>query len=76
VDLHAQYRQLVAGMGKILVIVALASVAFILLAGLFVMSMGGQIDKKWSNRLMRYRVLAQAVAILIVLAVLYFSQQQ
>jgi tryptophan-rich sensory protein len=63
-------------MGKILVIVALASVAFILLAGLFVMSMGGQIDKKWSNRLMRYRVLAQAVAILIVLAVLYFSQQQ
>jgi tryptophan-rich sensory protein len=63
-------------MGNIIVIIALAAVAFILLAGLFVMSMGGQIDKKWSNRLMRYRVLAQAVAILIVLAVLYFSNQQ
>jgi hypothetical protein len=63
-------------MGKVLVILALAAVAFILLAGLFVMSLGGQIDKKWSNRLMRYRVLAQAVAILIVLLVLYFSSNQ
>jgi len=63
-------------MGKILVVIALAAVLFILLAGLFVMSLGGAVDKQWSNRLMRYRVLAQAVAILIVLAVLYFSSQQ
>lgn len=62
-------------MGKVLVIVALAAVLAILLAGLFVMSLGGQISREWSNRLMRYRVLAQAVAILIVLAVLYFSSQ-
>lgn len=61
-------------MGKVLVIVALGAVLAILLAGLFVMSLGGAIDKKWSNRLMRYRVLAQAVAILIVLAVLYFTK--
>jgi hypothetical protein len=63
-------------MGKVLVIIALGVVLAILLAGLFVMSLGGAIDKKWSNRLMRYRVLAQAVAIFIVLAVLYFSNQQ
>jgi hypothetical protein len=62
-------------MGKVLVILALAAVLAILLAGLFVMSLGGQISREWSNRLMRYRVLAQAVAILIVLAVLYFSSQ-
>ncbi len=62
-------------MGKVLVVVALAAVLAILLAGLFVMSLGGSIAKEWSNRLMRYRVLAQAVAILIVLAVLYFSSQ-
>jgi hypothetical protein len=62
-------------MGKVLVILALAVVLGILLAGLFVMSLGGQISREWSNRLMRYRVLAQAVAILIVLAVLYFSSQ-
>jgi len=62
--------------GKVLVIIALAVVLAILLAGLFVMSLGGQVSREWSNRLMRYRVLAQAVAILIVLAVLYFSSSQ
>ena len=62
-------------MGPVLVIVALGVVVAILLAGLFVMAIGGDVSKKWSNRLMRYRVLAQAVAILIVLAVVYFSMQ-
>ena len=62
-------------MGKVLVILALGVVLAILLAGLFVMALGGAVANKWSNRLMRYRVLAQAVAILIVLAVLYFSSQ-
>ena len=62
-------------MGPILVVIALGVVVAILLAGLFVMAIGGDVSKKWSNRLMRYRVLAQAVAILIVLAVVYFSMQ-
>ena len=62
-------------MGNVLIIVMLAIVVAILLAGLFVMAIGGDVAKKWSNRLMRYRVLAQAVAILIVLAVVYFSVQ-
>jgi len=62
--------------GSVLVIVALGVVLAILLAGLFVMAMGGQTSKQWSNRLMRYRVLAQAVAILIVIVVLYFMQSR
>lgn len=62
-------------MGNVLIIVALAVVLGILLAGLFVMSLGGAIDKQWSNRLMRYRVLAQAAAILLILVVLYFAQR-
>ena len=61
-------------MGNVLIVVALGIVFAILMAGLVVMSLGGAIDKQWSNRLMRYRVLAQAVAILVVLTVLYFSQ--
>jgi len=61
-------------MGNVLVLVALGVVLAILFAGLFVMAMGGSVAKEWSNRLMRYRVLAQAVAILIVIAVLYFMQ--
>jgi hypothetical protein len=59
--------------GKIIVALALAVVALILVAGLATMWIGGETDNKWSNRLMRYRVLAQAVAIGIVLLVLYFS---
>jgi hypothetical protein len=31
------------------------------------------VSRNWSNRLMRIRVLAQLVAVLIILAVLYFS---
>jgi hypothetical protein len=62
-------------MGNVLIVLALAVVLIILLAGLFVMALGGSVAKEWSNRLMRYRVLAQAGAILLVLAVLYFSSQ-
>jgi tryptophan-rich sensory protein len=61
--------------GKIIVALALAVVALILVAGLVTMWIGGETSNKWSNRLMRYRVLAQAVAIGIVLLVLYFTSQ-
>jgi hypothetical protein len=58
--------------GLIVVGIALAAVVLILAAGLSTLFVGGGVSRRWSNRLMRYRVLAQAVAILIVLAVLYF----
>ena len=61
--------------GKILILVALGVVAAILLAGIAVMAVGGKVDAKWTNVLMRYRILAQAVALAILLAVLYFSQR-
>jgi len=59
--------------GKVLILIALAAVAIILVAGIAVMAVGGKTDSKWSNVLMRYRILAQAVALVIVLAVLYFA---
>jgi hypothetical protein len=58
--------------GAIVVGIALAAVAIILVAGLSTLFIGGNVQRHWSNRLMRYRVLAQAVAILVVLVVLYF----
>jgi tryptophan-rich sensory protein len=60
--------------GMIVVGIALAAVVLILAAGLSTLFIGGDVSRHWSNRLMRYRVLAQAVAILIVLAVLYFAR--
>jgi hypoxia induced protein len=59
--------------GKFLVAVAVAIVALVLLAGLYTLWVGGETSRNWSNRLMRIRVLAQFIAILIILAVLYFS---
>jgi len=58
--------------GFIVVGIALAVVVLILAAGLSTLWVGGETQRRWSNRLMRYRVIAQAVALLIVLAVLYF----
>ena len=58
--------------GAIVIGIALAAVVLILAAGLSTLFIGGDVQRRWSNRLMRYRVLAQAVAILVVLAVLYF----
>ena len=59
--------------GKIVIVIALAVVALILLAGLVVMAIGGKTDAKWSNALMRYRIVAQAVALLIIIIVAYMA---
>jgi hypothetical protein len=58
---------------QILVAIALALVLFVLLAGLYALLIRGRASEKWSNRLMRYRVFAQFVAILIIGVVLYFG---
>ena len=58
-------------MAKVIVAVAIGFVAVILGAGLYTLWAGGDVAKTWSNRLMRIRVLAQFVAILIIMAVLW-----
>lgn len=61
-------------MGKTLVAVAVGIVFLVLLMGLYSLFRGGDFARTWSNKLMRIRVLAQFIAILIIMAVLYFSQ--
>jgi len=60
-------------MGKILVGVAVAIVFMVLCLGLYTLWRGGDTARSWSNKLMRIRVLAQALAIIVIMAVLYFS---
>ena len=62
-------------MGKILVGVAVAVVFVVLCLGLYTLWRGGETARTWSNKLMRIRVLAQAIAIVIIMAVPYFSQR-
>lgn len=59
--------------GNFLVGIAVTVVAIVLLLGLYTLWVGGEVSHNWSNRLMRIRVLAQFIAVLIILAVMYFS---
>ena len=61
-------------MGKIAVAIAIGVVFMVLCMGLWTLFKGGAVAASWSNRLMRIRVLAQFIAILIILAVLYFGR--
>jgi hypothetical protein len=60
--------------GKVAVAIAIALVGSILLAGLYTLFKGGDVSASWSNRLMRLRVLAQFIAIIVIMTVLYFSR--
>jgi hypothetical protein len=60
---------------EILVAIAILVVAAILVAGLSTLWVGGDYARKWSNRLMRYRIIAQFVAIAVIMMVLYFSSR-
>ena len=62
-------------MGKLLVAIAVGIVFVVLLLGLYTLWKGGDTARTWSNKLMRIRVLAQFVAIVIIMIVLYISQR-
>lgn len=51
----------------IIVIISCAAVAIILMLGVGSFAKGGEFSRKHSNRLMRWRIGAQAVAIAVIL---------
>lgn len=61
--------------GRLIVAIAVGVVACVLAAGLYTLWAGGEVARTWSNRLMRIRVLAQFVAILIIMTVLYLASR-
>lgn len=50
---------------NILIVLSLATVLIILFTGLITMARGGDYNMKNANRFMRYRVIAQGVALVI-----------
>lgn len=54
---------------------ALLVVFLVLCFGIYAMFRGGDFGRSWSNKAMRMRVVAQFVAILILVAALWFKQQ-
>jgi hypothetical protein len=59
--------------GKFLVGIALAVVAGVLGLGLYTLWVGGETSLNWSNKLMRIRVIAQLIAVIIIIIVAYLS---
>ena len=59
--------------GKILVGVVTAIVAAVLVVGLYSLFRGGDFARTYSNKLMRLRIVAQFIAIIVIMAVLYLS---
>ena len=72
--LRTPIRSVKTPMAKILVAIAVGIVFIVLCLGLYTLWRGGDTARSWSNKLMRIRVLAQFIAIIIIMAVLYFSQ--
>ena len=55
------------------IVVAMVVTALTMFVGVFSMSRGGEFNKKWSNKLMRYRVLFQGIAVAMVLLLVLLS---
>ena len=57
---------------KILGIILLVIVAVVLILGIGTLFKGGETSKKYSNKLMQFRVLFQFIAIIVLVSFAYF----
>lgn len=60
----------------ILAVIAMLAVAVTLFAGIFGMVRGGNFNAKWGNKLMRWRVMFQAIAIVLLIALAWAWQNK
>ena len=58
----------------IIVILAMATVAIILMIGIGGFGRGGEFNRKYANKLMRLRIFAQFIAVLLILLFVYFAR--
>ena len=57
---------------KILSIILLLAVGIVLILGIGTLFKGGETSKKYSNKLMQWRVLLQFIAIIVLVVFAYF----
>ena len=58
----------------IIIIIACLLVVIVLMIGLGGFAFGGDFNKKYANKIMRMRILLQAIAILLIIVFVYFSR--
>ena len=61
-------------MDQIILFAALAIVAGILGWGILTMARGGEYNIKNSNRIMRYRIIFQAIALVVILILIWWKR--
>lgn len=59
----------------ILVAIALGAVVVVLIVGVFAMARGGEFNDKYGNRMMRWRVALQALAVVLMLVFVLMASQ-
>lgn len=59
-----------------LIPVALIAVFLTLCFGIYTLFRGGDFGRSWSNKAMRMRVLIQFIAVLVLVAAMWWKQQQ
>ena len=57
----------------ILIIISMAVVLIILMVGIGGFGKGGEFNRKYANKIMRLRILAQFLAVVIILLFVYLS---
>lgn len=58
-----------------LIFAALAAVSIVLALGIYSLFRGGDFGRSWSNRLMRLRVLTQAIAVTVLVLAAWWRSQ-
>lgn len=59
---------------KLVMIIALAAVGGILFWGVISMGRGGEYNRNNSNKLMRWRIILQALALVVFILILWFRE--
>ena len=58
-----------------LIFAALGAVGIVLALGIYSLFRGGDFGRSWSNKLMRLRVVTQAVAVAVLMAAVWWRSQ-
>ena len=59
----------------VIVVVALGAEAIILMIGIGGFGRGGEFNRKYANKIMRLRIAAQFVAVVLILLFVFFTRQ-
>ncbi len=59
-----------------LIFAALAAVGTVLAFGIYALFRGGDFGRSWSNKLMRLRVLTQAIAVAVLMLAVWWRSSQ